>query len=478
MDQSVIRSLTGLFKKDKLDLEKGSAKIKRVKHRINLPTGRIVVGDVGEGGPVLKRKVPPGKYPVEAISAKWKKDRRIASVRILFSRYAPRSWKAAGEFSINSGCAAILDAKHYDDYYDQFEVLGDSEFQDLENADGVWAAPSNMGGAFIFLTGLGDGTYPLYWGLDKDGKIAQLITDLDLFKLDTTPPRLSDSWLLLLGIPGKAYTAKAKKGEPRGTKTQRMLADLEKADSDVAFEALKKMGDRAIPAVLEHFNSHPDPPEVLIQLLGEYGEKSESAVPRLIELFKKKDWEHEYTAIDALGMIHSKPELTLPFLSKYATSEEYIAETALEAIGKFGTKAKDAIPLILSRKYDPEDEEQGRLMARVACTLLSIDAKNKDVVKFTTQCLQELKAEDMTEIVECLQEIEGRARYVDSVIDALIREGRSSYMLEGLFSLQAVQAVEAMQPLNKKSVKKLKQYREVCPEERRRSVDELIAANS
>ncbi|GAA2569893.1 DUF4241 domain-containing protein [Microbacterium binotii] len=147
-------------------------------------SGALAVLDFGydnDDARPLAHRVPPGSYPVERVTAFG----RNAAVRVRFSDRMPVAWHPASlpgsghVIGVDAGCACIVDypayaqmtrrakAEAFDDFLRTphpvaFEVpLGDGD------GDVGVAAES----------GHGDGSYPVYWGVDEAGGIVQLVVD-------------------------------------------------------------------------------------------------------------------------------------------------------------------------------------------------------------------------------------------------------------------------------------------------------------
>lgn len=183
-----------------------------------VPSGHIYCCDPflsSEVGP-LETAVSPGDYAVQMCSMlrpEW--GWRVALARLVFSTHRVVQWREAvyvmngersSEFRVDAGLACFMDASTRDllvrtvsalhvqgeraNYYD--DVLA-PEFK--KNADpanpshaGDWAMHAPMAGhrgnVALFASGLGDGLYRAYWGLDVAGNPAMLVADFDLL---TTP---------------------------------------------------------------------------------------------------------------------------------------------------------------------------------------------------------------------------------------------------------------------------------------------------
>lgn len=198
-----------------------SPKIKVVRAgEADFPTGEVVLADPiaylgSRYETVLDRKIPAGSYPVELSVCL----SRIAGLRIAAARL-PVSPKAAVRyeiampkgkepedlekpgiftfFGVDTGLACIADGKVSEEnrlffekwekenpgknkYTDYFEALFQDSFQanpEFQNQGGSfleWRLPGSGLRTVLFSSGMGDGIYSGYWGLDAEGEIACLV---------------------------------------------------------------------------------------------------------------------------------------------------------------------------------------------------------------------------------------------------------------------------------------------------------------
>lgn len=176
--------------------------------KLPVPSGRIVLADpfhfTAEFTQPLRRRVPPGDYPVVVAFADlhtW--GRRVAYARLRFSSAKIALWELAEStdtselnvfIGVDSGmvCFADLDTAHImsralkefvlrrpdGNYYD--DVLA----RDIP-ADANWGEhrpdPGSPLSVILTSSGLGDGVYFAYWGLDENGAPAELVVDFQLF---------------------------------------------------------------------------------------------------------------------------------------------------------------------------------------------------------------------------------------------------------------------------------------------------------
>ncbi|OWV90047.1 hypothetical protein ATY75_15710 [Rhizobium sp. N122] len=176
---------------------------------VELPSGRIVAADplAQPDRPALARTVAPGDYPVTL----YKAFGRIAAAGMRFAEGKPDHWELAvlpgqdvatlkdGEvfgYPVDAGLGCYMDA-------DTLDLIGEREAQaqaqkpdaDINYYDDVLAADldankgayalhrpvaGKRGNVAVFWSGWGDGFYPVFWGLDKDGRALVLLTDFSV----------------------------------------------------------------------------------------------------------------------------------------------------------------------------------------------------------------------------------------------------------------------------------------------------------
>lgn len=175
---------------------------------LRVPSGEILVADpfyfTADFTHPLRRRTPPGHYPIVLAVADlggW--GNRVAFASLRLSSAEVQTWELAettdpGQlnvfFGVDAGMACFADAeaagifarvqREFDaqrpkgNYYE--EVL----IRDIPD-DSNWGEhhpdPASPLGVIITRSGLGDGLYSAYWGLDSDGAPAQLVVDFQLF---------------------------------------------------------------------------------------------------------------------------------------------------------------------------------------------------------------------------------------------------------------------------------------------------------
>lgn len=186
----------------------------------DFPTGEVVLADPlaylgSQYETVLDKKVPVGSWPVElSVCLSRIAGLRIAAARLLFSGKPAASYEIAmpkgkeakdfGKpgvftfFGVDTGLACFADGKFSEDYRiffetwkkenpeknkytDYFESLFQESYEanpELQNPGGSfleWKLPDSGQRTVLFSSGMGDGIYSGYWGLDAEGETVCLV---------------------------------------------------------------------------------------------------------------------------------------------------------------------------------------------------------------------------------------------------------------------------------------------------------------
>jgi hypothetical protein len=202
---------TKLFEEGKeIDTEIGRVVLRvREAGRLALASGRVVACDPlsdPEAGP-FARGLPAGTFPVTLSVAHFEDgDRRVAGALVRFGAGAPASWELAlrededlsdldeGEifgYPVDSGTGCFMDGEtarlalsHPDP-----DALADALIDGMEkNYENTWSwadvEVADGRNLVAFSTGVGDGTYASYFGLDAAGEAVCLVTDFSLFEYE------------------------------------------------------------------------------------------------------------------------------------------------------------------------------------------------------------------------------------------------------------------------------------------------------
>ena len=178
--------------------------------QLKLPSGRVVACDpyFCSSAMPFSLKVTPGTYEVQLYqtnSQEW--GQRIALARILFTpgkrvftlQRSVKEFTDSNGYFVDSGIGSFMDilacqtlsevfAEHYrtnpqGNYYS--DIL-ESEFKMNAinpNDIGKWnlhSLPNSTLNVAMFASGLGDGNFESFWGLDEYGEIVSLVTDFGI----------------------------------------------------------------------------------------------------------------------------------------------------------------------------------------------------------------------------------------------------------------------------------------------------------
>ncbi len=167
---------------------------------LNLPTGKIVAND-----PVImyqkdpfERTVAPGQYPVMLYVAHISTDQRVAFAEIRFTQELPVEFELAtiegddisrlGDddffgYGVDAGTGGFMDEitcdeleKSTDDMFDLLDDALEESYVPTYDTANV-CLPDSEHNIVAFSSGYGDGSYPTFWGFDKNGELCSLITD-------------------------------------------------------------------------------------------------------------------------------------------------------------------------------------------------------------------------------------------------------------------------------------------------------------
>ncbi len=176
-----------------------------------LPTGRIVACDpsvISGEEEAFVRTVPPGAYPVSLVIASDSEQACVAAAIVRFADSAPVSWERARTaededlemtgYGVDSATGCFLDSSALAIVSTELEPSGQWERlidQALEAApDDDWfsgdihvsqSPPTN---AIVFSSGMGDGLYASWFGLDAAGNAVCLLTDFEVVDLEAKLP--------------------------------------------------------------------------------------------------------------------------------------------------------------------------------------------------------------------------------------------------------------------------------------------------
>ncbi|MFK4789517.1 DUF4241 domain-containing protein [Microbacterium sp. ZW T5_56] len=145
-------------------------------------SGALAVIDFGydnDDARPLARRVAPGSYPIERVTAFG----RNAAVRVRFSDHEPVAWHPASlpesghVIGVDAGCVCIVDYAAYASMSRRDKAAADGTYLAAARpAAMTFGLPTGDVGVVVD-SGYGDGSYPVYWGVDAQGDIAQLVVD-------------------------------------------------------------------------------------------------------------------------------------------------------------------------------------------------------------------------------------------------------------------------------------------------------------
>lgn len=182
--------------------------------KLYLPSGKIYCCDpfLSHEVNALEMTVPAGHYDVHlsiATLPQW--GPRVALAGLILSTHEPVSWREAtylineerfSDFRVDAGLACFMDqetrelfTRRVDEFYEKnpegnyYDDILAAEFK--QNAElgsprqsGDWALhyplKDNPRNIAMFASGLGDGAYSAYWGLDETERPSRLVVDFQL----------------------------------------------------------------------------------------------------------------------------------------------------------------------------------------------------------------------------------------------------------------------------------------------------------
>lgn len=149
-------------------------------------SGMLTVWDYGwdnDDARPLARTVLPGSYLVERVTA----FDRNASVRVRFADEPAQSWRPAqceaggrDTVGVDHGCICIADFPAYASMTPREKAAVYDSYNELPrpSADQFTMAGGNVGIACD--SGFGDGSFAVYWGLDADENVVELVVDFSV----------------------------------------------------------------------------------------------------------------------------------------------------------------------------------------------------------------------------------------------------------------------------------------------------------
>ncbi|KJY26102.1 DUF4241 domain-containing protein [Streptomyces katrae] len=187
---------------------------------LHLPTGSVLAGDPGtvnSSDLAFTITVPPGDYPVLVSTMRWEHEEwdgetPAAMLRILDEPTV--SWELAlrpeqdarllgpGEFygfGVDTGTACFMDASGRNTLPQLYEQEPGFE---ADSHSGMRSDPASGTNLIAFMSGFGDGSYPVWIGRDAAGAVTCFIADmLVLHGAEPQPPTVSSTAAHVLTFP-------------------------------------------------------------------------------------------------------------------------------------------------------------------------------------------------------------------------------------------------------------------------------------
>lgn len=166
--------------------------------KINLPSGRIAVGEYLFEDEVMDIVVAPGAYPAHATLARYQDQQgnsgeTVALASLVLSSAETVRWEEAHVVAVDGGTTTITSAEARErlegmitDDEDGWWSLQDEVFASMTAHDYIateWPVADGLN-LVRFSSGYGDGGYPVYIGFDADDKPTRVVVDFVLLHLD------------------------------------------------------------------------------------------------------------------------------------------------------------------------------------------------------------------------------------------------------------------------------------------------------
>jgi HEAT repeat protein len=132
-----------------------------------------------------------------------------------------------------------------------------------------------------------------------------------------------------------------------------------------------------LPGVRVSYTTAPGRRGDALRELGKFGPAAKPAIPVLVQLLNDSDAAVRCAAAAALGEIHSDPDVSIPALTA-CMGDPDMNDEAAEALGKFGSLAKAAVPQILPLLHG---DKAARHAARLALPEIDPEAAAQAGIK-------------------------------------------------------------------------------------------------
>lgn len=170
--------------------------------RLRIPSGQLLACDpfFCETARPFAARVPRGEFPLQLALARFGREERVALARLSFLPEPVVRWEparlqggAAGPgdaagYGVDSGTGAFMDLAAWQEVVRRMarepQAFSERLYGELDRNDAparAWAVlrlgPGSMA---LFSSGWGDGGYASYWGYDRRGRLAALLTDFQV----------------------------------------------------------------------------------------------------------------------------------------------------------------------------------------------------------------------------------------------------------------------------------------------------------
>jgi PBS lyase HEAT-like repeat len=134
-------------------------------------------------------------------------------------------------------------------------------------------------------------------------------------------------------------------------------------EASCGFVALREKAKPAVPGLIRLLkDADHQVREIAASDLGMIGPEAEEAIPAILPLLDEQNrGTPTLEAMMALGGIHRRPDIVLPRLLEFVNGDRKgwnYQSPALDAIGRYGSDAKDLAPVIITFLDDPDSSRK------------------------------------------------------------------------------------------------------------------------
>jgi hypothetical protein len=167
-----------------------------VPNHLVLPSGQVVVDGLSGDSATLPDRVAPGSYPVNLSVARYPGNDvdTVALASLVVSDAPTVAWREPVVVAVDGGTAGFTSAEGSEalarlaeDESEAFLIAGFDSLSAHDHAATELPIGENMN-LVMFSTGVGDGGYPVFTGLDGEGRPTRFVMDFGLLHLDWPPP--------------------------------------------------------------------------------------------------------------------------------------------------------------------------------------------------------------------------------------------------------------------------------------------------